>query len=109
MYYKMKQRLLTLILVLAGILGSCKKTYTCSCPAKGVKTTTETPVNGNPSRTYSSNVDYINENVYKQHTKKEVKRLQNCRSRSETTVSTYTKNANGGVTDYREVTTVQYN
>ena len=98
------------ILFASLVFSSCKKTRTCACSVSGTTTTTNTPRNGGSPTVNSSPVDMKTDQTYPSITKKELRQMKNCNSRTVTTVRSYpTTGSNASeIIDVFEETIMEY-
>ena len=86
----MKLFIASLVIGANFFLLSCAKTRTCSCKNNSTTTRVTTPRSGpQPSTTTSSSV-YENNSTVSKVKKKELRRLYDCNSKTETSSNTYT-------------------
>ena len=77
------------IIVFSGLVPACKKARTCECKYKQTLTEVTTPANGSQVTTNSTSNDGITKDTFNRVKKSDLKKENNCNSREETTVSSY--------------------
>lgn len=102
-------------LFIAGLLLiSCRKMRTCTCDISGTTIKTSSPRNGGVVNVQSYPTDYSTEQSFPGHTKQNMRRDENCNSKTISTSRTYTASISSGtnsaqVNDVTEVSTTDYN